>query len=246
MAVKTKNSVEDERSIGAILEHIARYRLTNFAALCRLPILKTTSPRSVRSLLHKAKRETLIQSAPLHHATRYWYLTAEGATRAGLTEIRCGPLSEAAKLRAYATLRYCCLAERSRHRLTAEELKRSFPALYRPGLPSNYYFDAAGSGRIGLLRIDGGGRGRWDRALQSLRQDVSRHALHDGFRQLVAVGRFQITLVTTLPQKAARLRSALQTFADAQRVPIEIVSMPDLLPLITPCHRKETPARRTR
>jgi hypothetical protein len=130
--------------------------------------------------------------------------------------------------------------------LTAEELKRSFPTLHRPGLPSGYYFDPAGDGSLGLLRIDAAGKARWDRAMQSLRHDIGAHWLHTGFRQLVEATRFQITLVTVLPQKAARLRQAISQLHDARRVPIEVVAIPELLPLVMPWRRKEVSARRSR
>jgi hypothetical protein len=49
-----------------------------------------------------------------------------------------------------------------------------------------------------------------------------------------------------LPQKAARLRQAISQLHDARRVPIEVVAIPELLPLVMPWRRKEVSARRSR
>lgn len=242
--MKSQSKTADEREVSALLEHLARYRLTEFSVLNQLPAFSDWRVSDLRHLLRECERKRLIGSAPLHQAARYWFLNTEGAKRLGLSEQFSGPLSEVAKIRAYAVLRYCCHSEPLRHRLTADELKQHFPALHRPGMPNHYYFDPQGEGTIGLLRIDAGHRGRWDRSIQSLRQDISSHFLRDGFRQIALAGRFRITLVTVLPRKANRLVDALQQHRDAQRIPVEIIAMPELLPLVAPCHRKEVHSRR--
>jgi hypothetical protein len=145
--------------VAAVLDHLARYRLSVFAALERLPIFSPSGPRQIKDVLRECQRQSLISSAPLHHGARYWYLDVVGARRCGLPENRVGPLSEPARLRALAMLRFCCLSDRPRHRLTTGELTRGFPGLERPGLPSGYYFDPSGAGRLGLARVDGGCRG---------------------------------------------------------------------------------------
>lgn len=244
--VKSQPETTDESNVSALLEHLARYRLTEFAVLKRLPVFSDWSSRDLRQLLRDCKRQRLIGSAPLHHAARYWFLEFQGAIRTGLTEQFSGPLSEVAKLRAYAVLRYCCHSEPMRHRLTADELKQHFPTLHRPGMPNHYYFDPQGEGTIGLLRIDAGNRGRWDRSIQSLRQDISSHFLRDGFRQLALAGRFRITLVTVHPRKANRLSEALKQHRDVQRILVEVVAMPELLPLVVPSRGKEVQRLRRR
>jgi hypothetical protein len=230
----------------SLLAHVARYRLTVFSALKGLPELSNLSPGQVSSALRACQRERLIDSAPLHQGARYWFLTRNGAPAAGISEEHSGPLSEPAKLRAFAMLHFCCLANTSRYRLTAADIKRGFPALYRPGMPNGYYFDPADDGRIGLLRIDAAGPGRWDRVLQSLRNDIGLHWIHPEFRQLADARRFQITLLTVLPQKASRLRQAIAELRDARRVPVEVAAMPELLPLVMPWRRKEASPRQSR
>lgn len=106
--------------------------------------------------------------------------------------------------------------------------------MFRPGLPEGYYFDPQGSGRLGLARVDAGRRGRWDRVVQSLREDIDDHLHQVGFRKLIQAGRFEITLLTVLGQKARRIVESLSQYRDTVRVPLQVVALPELLPLISP------------
>ena len=226
-----KEQKASDELVDALLDHIARYRLTVFAALERLPAFSPCGPRQIREVLRECQRQSLIGSAPLHHAARYWYLDTLGAQACDQAEDRVGPLSEPAKIRALAMLRFCCLSDRPRHLLNAEDIARGFPALHRPGLPNGYYFDPAGSGRLGLARVDAGRRGRWDRVVESVRDDIGQHLHHPGFRQFIQAGRFEITVLTVFRQKARRICESI--VRDAHRVPVQVVALPELLPLVT-------------
>ena len=138
-------------------------------------------------------------------------------------------------------MQFCCIGEEPRRRLSTAELVRTFPDLPSSGLPSGYYFDPAGAGRLGLARLDAHRQGRWDRSLQSLREDIDRHWLQPGFRRLIQAGRFEITLLTIFPEKASRLIASLSQHNDAMRVPVRCLPIPELLPLITSLPRKEVP-----
>jgi hypothetical protein len=225
-------------TVNTVLEHIARYRLTIFPVLQRLPIFAACKPKQVKQVLRECQRRSLISVATLHHTVRYWYLDALGAQRFGDDEERIGPLSEPAKIRALAMIRFCCLAESPRHRLQDSELAQGFPDLYRPGLPNGYYFDPAASGRLGLLRIDAGRRGRWDRVIHSIRKDIAEHLDRPAFRRIIQAGRFEITVITTFRQKARRIYESL--IPDARRLPIRVVAMVELLPLVASYSGKET------
>jgi hypothetical protein len=100
----------------AVLSHLARYRLTVYPALSRLPEFSRSAPSEINAVLRACRREGLIDSAPLYQGVRYWFLTAQGARRCGRTEVQSGSLSEPAKLRGYAMLRFCCLADPAKHR----------------------------------------------------------------------------------------------------------------------------------
>jgi hypothetical protein len=222
-----------------LLEHVARYRLTVVEAALRLPRLAGIEQEQIRRSLQGLKRRSLLSTAPLCVGSTYWHLTAASAGKAGLPERQSGPLSESAKIRAYAILHFCCLTGAARHRLNSVELSQYFPELSRPGLPGGYYFDPRGAGQLGLIRVDAGNNGRWDRVVESLREDVSNHMLQPGFRSLIQAHRFQIAVLTVFPHKARRIQETLAKHADSARIPVEVVSIPELLPLLTSTIRKE-------
>ena len=224
------------QTIDGVLQHIARYRLTIFAALERLPEFSPFGPRYVRYALRECERQGYVCSASLHGGAKYWCLNQRGAQHCGLSDGRNGRFSEPAKLRATALLRFCCLSDRPRHLLIPSEIQGSFPSLYRAGMPNGYYFDPAGTGRLGLARVDVGRRGRWDRVIQSVRQDITQHIHRPGFRDFIQAGRFELTVLTVFRQKAQRVQAELSTLPDTRRVPIHVVAIPELLPLVASIH----------
>ena len=230
---------DDQDAVEAILAHIARYRLSTFTVMSQLPQFAGESPRRLRRLLRDCREAQLLSSAAFHSGSRYWFLAPAGATRCGLVESRSGPLSETAKFRAYALLLFCCLPDKPRHRLTANELSQQFSVLHRPGMPGTYYYDPTGKGSIGLARIDAGHHGRWDRVVQSVQDDISLHRKLPGFRQLIKAHRFEITVLTVLPAKAQRTVSVLKSLPEVKQVPVHVVAQPELLPLIHSSPGKE-------
>ena len=227
------NARVSEAAIDAVLQHVARYRLTVFAAIEHLPIFADRHPSDIQRTLRECKRLSLLLNIPLHFAARCWQLTPDGASQCSLSANRGGPLCEAAKIRAFAILRFCCLSERPRHRLRDEDIEQDFPELYRHGLPTGYYFEPGDNARLGLARVDAGHRGRWDRVVESIREDIDDHCRHAGFRKLIGAGRFELTVLTVFKQKARRITETLARHVDAQRVPVQVVAIPELLPLIT-------------
>ncbi len=226
-------------AVQVLLDHVARYRLTVFPALQRLPVLAGFNPGQIKDVLKTARHQQWLASAPLHGGAKYWYLTAAGAQRCGVMERNSGPLSEPAKFRAYAMLHFCCLTEQSRHRLLPEELKRYFPELNRPGLPTGYYLNPAERKPLGFLRVDTGHRGRWDRVLQTLREDIRDHLMQPAFARLAQAGRFEMTLATVLPAKAERITECLTALPESRRLPVKTVAIPELLPLIMGKRRRK-------
>jgi len=205
-----------------------------FPALQQSPVFSGCRPGEIKNLLRYSRTQELVGVAPLDQHYRYWYLDSLGAEYCKLPPDRTGPLSEPAKIRAVAMLRFCCLSDRFRHLFMSDELAESFPMLPAVGLCRGYYFEPGSAGRIGLVRVDAGRRGRWDRVLQTIRQDIETHLLRCGFRQLVQATRFELTVVTTLPQKARRIQQSLPTIPGTDRIPVHVTAMPELLPLVEP------------
>jgi hypothetical protein len=223
----------------AVIDHVSRYRLAIAATLRQLPDFANCTSAKLRRFLRTLEAERIVGSQWLHHEMRCWYLAARGAQDAGLPTDRSGPLSESAKVRAYAMLRFCQMSERPRVRLTVDDIRQNFPDLYRSGMPQGYYFDPHGTGMLGLLRIDAGQRGRWDRVVHSLLEDINQHRKQTGFHRLIQAGRFAFTIATVLPQKADRIRGAMDQNPAFNNVAIQVVAIPELLPLIASTFPKE-------
>jgi hypothetical protein len=123
--------------------------------------------------------------------------------------------------------------------LIADELREHFADVHRHGMPQGYYFDPHGAGHLGLMRIDVGLRGRWDRVVDAVCNDLREHLLHAGFRRLIVAKQFEFTIITVLPQKAERIRESVERMPDASRTSIQVVAIPELLPLIATATGKE-------
>lgn len=226
--MKQQISQRDQTRRQAILEHTARYRLTVSEALARQPALHNLSRKELRRLLVSLCREGQLGEACLYHNRRYYFLPARG------NDAELGPLSELAKLRAYALLSFCCLGKVHRKRLTRVAIEQHLPDLHRPGLPEGYYVAAGEPPRFGLALIDAGGRGRWDRVLGRVRSQLEDHWRHPALRTFIEQGRFEITILTLLPQKAGRLAAALTEWGDPRTQFIRIAVLPELIHLIAP------------
>lgn len=227
-----------------VLDHIARYRIGVPEALVTTPPFADFSPRRVKRIMQalttsEGDAAALLASAPLFGTERYFYLTRAGEAVIGEPEAgqgahrRAGALSEVAKVRAYGVLAFCCLSERLRQRLTPEEFRRSLPGHHRFGLPLSYYADREAR-RLGFVRVDTGGGGRWDRIAQKVREDAERHRMIPAFRDAIAAGTFELAVVTATERKAERLRALFGEEPLPVGLPVRVQAVPRLIDLIAP------------
>lgn len=145
------------------------------------------------------------------------------------------PLSETSKIRALAMLYVCASVSHHRTRLTATEFEKYFPELRRPGLPMNYYVDLAGhQPKLGFLRVDTGGHGRWDRIVAKALDDVRKHQVEPAFGRFIQRDALEIRVVTALHQKANRISRALNEKPTSLAQSIDVSVVPELLNLIAP------------
>jgi hypothetical protein len=222
----------------AIVEHVLRYRLSVPSAILRLMDRIDPGIKDPTIPLHQLVHSKYLGMDVLCGQESYLFLTPKGAHACGqslptVEERWCGPIPERAKIINYAILACCCLSDTTRQRLTLGEFRQHFPQLLRPGLTMNYYVDASGDRpRLGFVRVDMGGHGRWDRILAKCCDDWRAHEAHAGFRSLIDRGEFEISIVTALEQKADRLRHALS--AHKQKMVVRICAVRRLLDLIAP------------
>jgi hypothetical protein len=224
----------DPERLRLALGHVARYRLTTPEALKAVAALRLATTASALALLRTLTTEGLLGQAPLDRHGPYFYLTPKGGREVIGSELthQSGPLSEPAKLRAFALLAFCRLIGVNRERLSADDLRRLVPGLDTGGMPSTFYAERSESRRVlGFARNDAGGTGRWDRILATLAADVRRFAGEPALRPLVRGGSFEVTLVTATREKAERLRACL-TDAGEPPIPVHFAAVPRLLALV--------------
>ena len=240
MTTRTKTKIDRDRQ-QAVLEHLARYRMTVLAAVQQMPEFKRLGRKRTAAFLHQLCRSRELGHAPLYRNRRYFFLGSRGFDRVAgqspqsVNVDRDGPLSELAKIKNYAILAFCCLSGRWRQRLTPADFDKCFPNLCRPGLSMNYYVDTSGpQPRLGFIRVDTGGRGRWDRVVATCLHDVKNHYAAPGFRPFITRQAFEITLITPLAHKARRMAETIGALGDPRANLIKVSAMPELLNLIAP------------
>ena len=221
----------------AILEHVRRYRvgITRFcwsALRSRFPEL--TEPQTKDSLrrlwLQKGllRRDSLFGTRQCFQLTRrYWQHDAD------VPGIGRQKLSERDWATALAMLKLCFSDDDcQRKKLLSEDFSACFPDIKVDRQNrENYYLH---EGRIGYLRVDLGGRGRWDRIAGYCARDLARHETQPAFAPLMREGYFEMTVVTCTPQKARRLRQLLARRPLHEVVAIDVVAFPELLNLVSP------------
>jgi hypothetical protein len=223
----------DPDRVRLTLGHVARYRLTTPEAVRTVPPLRLTTNAIAVGWLRQLVAGGWLGEAPLDRHGPYFYLTARGAREVigRDSDGRAGPLSEPAKLRAFALLAFCRLAGANRERLSADDLRRLVSGLDTGGMPSTFYAERSETTRaLGFARIDAGGHGRWDRILATVAADRRAFAADPAVRPLLAARGFEVALVTPTAEKAERLRAALAD-RDPSPVPVRVVAVPRLLTL---------------
>jgi hypothetical protein len=214
----------------AVLHHVARYRLTVPEAVQHLAACRGRSRGDVLRTLSRLETQRRLTSVWLY-AGRRGYVAKDDKKQAPSQRAPASGLSETAKVRHFAMLAFCCLGSAPRQRLTRAELVARIDGLKSPDCTSPYYAEAD---RIGFLRVDAGGHGRWDRILAKSLEDARDHTREPVWRPWIDAGRFEITIVTALPQKAERLCRAMAALDQAPPVPVRITALPELLYLIAP------------
>jgi hypothetical protein len=236
---KPQSAIISDDMLHSVISQIARYQLTTFAAAQQLETFEGHGFRFVKAALKECQNRKWIGSAWLDSSRKYWFLQRKGAEALGLAKTRTGPLSEPAKIRAAGLLFFCLLGKRQRHLLMPSECRQYLGGEQQGGLPSGYYFVPDESRWLGLARIDAGHAGRWDRVVQSVREDVDHHVQISTLQQLISRRSFEITIVTVLPQKAVRLRETVSRHPDLNRIPVKVVACTELLQLLATAPQKK-------
>lgn len=259
MSQITLESLTTEES--DVIQSIVRYGLTTDVVVQRLLTTKqvSTSPNEantygpasgtvrngeVSEVVKAAATDTiatllsarLITEEWLYSGCRCYVLSNRGhellsVSSAKQANHRCS-LSTETKIRRYAMLSFCCLGEVSRIRLTQSELSVFCSETMNQVGAGNYYVEPDANHRLGFIRVDMGGRGRWDRVLAKAEQDARRILQEPACQTLIRAGQMELTIATATQEKAERM--SRQLMASPCQLPIRIAVISELLDLIAP------------
>lgn len=239
-----------DNSMREILQHVFRYRLTTPEIVAACAKLAPETVAAAEALLETLVANQWLQTAPLtphDPAWRFYYLTPKAAVELGQDEIVAKEPSRELRIESYAIARFCCCSQPFRELFTKEEFIAKFASIWYPGQPVRYYLepDGAGEVRLAFLKVDKGGPSRWDRVVESCQRFLSKrttrsnpqyHGQVDAFRELVDTGRFQISLLTSLPEKREAIQQALDVLETSgeSRPPIVPYVVEGLFEVIRP------------
>lgn len=242
-----------------IIGQVARYRLTVPAAVAKRLLSSPDHIDHASGLLRRLENHGLLGCSPLYGQKPCHWLTAFGADQFveslgqstkpidNIARPDFGPPAELCKIRAFATLAFCCLGSTHRESLTRDEFAKSWPSLSRPGLPSSFYRDPSQPNRLGFARVDLNGMGKWDRIVQTIARDGMKFLKQPGFRSLIRDERFELALITATSRKAQRIQEAWEDLTHLRAISLRVVVIPELIQLVgMPTHRPTWQQRQSR
>lgn len=246
MVATLKHSIRD------ILEHVFRYRLTTPEIVSACSKLAPADVQAAEKLLQELTHSQWLQAGPLSPhdpSKRFYYLTPKAAEALEHDQIVAKEPSRELRIESYAIARFCCCSRPFRELFTKDEFLAKFSSIWYPGQPVRYYLEPARDDevRLAFLKVDKGGPSRWDRVIESCQRFLAKrtsrsqantqyHPQVDAFRDLVDAGRFQISLLTSLPEKRDAIVQALdllETSGEA-RPPIRPYVVDGLFEVIHP------------
>lgn len=232
-----------------VLEHVARYRMSTPTILAAA---LEESEADAACILAKLAAGGWLVAQPLSFTWALgdcYHLSERATVKCNVDSQLAKPLNHDARVERYAIAAFCCCSDAFRRVFTREEFIAGFSHLWYPGQPLLYYLEASNEKRakLAFLKVDHGGSGRWDRLIDSctrfLRQrtDVDQVSSHhrpqtEAFAQLVNRGHFQISVLTSLPEKQRAIELELERRRATQQacLPIRVYVVPGLFDVMFP------------
>lgn len=194
-----------------LLDHVLLYRITVREAVSRLFFPGEELLVADRAL-EELRRAGHLRPYELYPHRKYWALSPEAAAARQLDARYAKPLASEVLVRTFGVLAFCCLGPTPRRRLSLETFRARFPDLYKPQLPSSWYYvdSEHGQERLGYILVDFASDVK--RLVRRVRKTVAQR-LGSGlpaFTALIRNGEFTVTVVTAHEEKKARLAGALK------------------------------------
>jgi hypothetical protein len=194
-----------------ILDHVLLYRITVREAVAR-QLFSGEELLVADRALEELRRAGHLRAYELYPHRKYWMLSPEAAAARQLDAGYAKPLAPEVLVRTFGVLAFCCLGPTPRRRLSLESFRTRFPDLYKPQLPSSWYYvdSEHGQERLGYIIVDFASDAM--RLVRRVRKAVAQR-LGSGlpsFAALIRNGEFTVTIVTAHDEKKARLAGALK------------------------------------
>lgn len=227
---KTHNNFRLTRRDRAILDHVARFRLTTNEVLQRV-LFVDQQPNAVTKVTARLCEHKFLAGFPLIYPQNYYRLGEHGAATLGLHESRTRPLGPQSLPMEYGVLVYATRREQPLIRLTPNELRQRFDFFEPAWCEAAHVLRVAGSDDvIELLRVDLGGSA--DHVARKCFADVMARWQSNPFKQLVRRRTFRCVLITCTTSKAAAIQLSLEGHHWPDGLAVHLATVPDLLPLI--------------
>jgi len=229
---KTRHPIE-----AAIIAHIARYGVTTAEALLAVEMkgvqeIKQAEER-LRAMVRKGDlvEHRQLPDEPCFTFSSQAHMEAKACGFPSALRIR----SLDSLARAYALLAFCCLGPQQRKLLTTTELAAHVSGLRQPAQRRSYYLSREDNQlRLGFIRVDAGGHGRWDRIAHKACDDMRKHLAIASLRPLIDKHEFEICVLTALPDKTKKIETLLAEQQKQLPVAYRVVSVPQLINFLRP------------
>lgn len=216
----------------AIIQHVARYRLTTTEAMRRL-FFPDAKPGGEKNVIRRLTGDYLT-AQPLYGKRVYYQLTPMAAKTVGESEESATPFGPQALVRLYGVLAFCCLGKTLKKGFTRAEFSQAFPFAEALDLGQNhFYLDYDGrTARLGQIVVEQGGE--YQRLLLKCRKIIERGREIPGLKEIIADELFVIALVIGEASKRETLTAQLQKNPLPAWCRIEVVpDLGQLLPHLT-------------
>lgn len=213
----------------ALVEHVARYRLTTREVVHSL-FLPEAHINAATKVLLRLTASGVLAKHPLCGTRDYWTLSPALAQLLGRRSTWGTALAYEGLIRHYGVLAFCHGGKIRRELLTQAEFVARFPDHDDSSLLGHpYYVDqVAGHDCLGLILVN-------DledhlRIVKKCRRVIHRRLENAGFRRTINAGRFVVAIVTAFPEKKAKLEEALGE-AELRSVQFRVTVRSDLAAL---------------
>lgn len=213
----------------AIIDHIARYRVTTVDVLHEMFFPELQSVKSVRKIAARMIADGWLDSFQAVSRTNLYVLgrnfeqpRAKQGTTAGF--------SEQSLLTAVAILYFC--VRHHHRRLTVPELRAVDSRLCQTGLNNSPYYVDRRENKLGLslLLVDRDSPVR--RLSWKIKRLVGQRSKHEAYQAWMLDRRFSITILTAFAEKQQQLLQAFPTSA-GPLVPVRVALVPELAPYLS-------------